>query len=38
MEDIVWIGNDGQDNSGASTLGLEFNKILGIKTLFKEKN
>ena len=20
MEDIVWIGNDGQDNSGASTL------------------
>jgi hypothetical protein len=35
MEDIVWIGNDGQDNSGASTLGLEFNKILGIKTLFK---
>ena len=35
MEEVVWIGNDGQDNSGASTLGLEFNKILGIKTLFK---
>ena len=35
MKDIVWIGNDGQDNSGASTLGLEFNKILRVKSLFK---
>ena len=37
MEDIVWIGNSGQDNSGAFTLGIEFNKVLGIKALFKGK-
>ena len=37
MEEVVWIGHDGYDNGGSATLGIEFNKILGIKTLFKSK-
>ena len=37
MNDVVWIGHDGYDNGGSATLGIEFNKILGIKTLFKDK-
>lgn len=35
MEDIVWIGHNGYDNGGAATLGIEFNKNLGIKTYYK---
>lgn len=38
MEDIVWIGNSGQDNSGAFTLGIEFNKVLVLKLYLKVKN
>ena len=37
MNDVVWIGHDGYDNGGSATLGIEFNKILGIKTLFRDK-
>lgn len=37
MNDVVWTGHDGYDNGGSATLGIEFNKILGIKTLFKDK-
>ena len=37
MEDVVWITHDENWNGGSATLGIEFNKILGVKTLFNSK-
>ena len=37
MKDVVWITHDENGNGGAATLGIEFNKILGVKTLFNAK-
>ena len=35
MNHIVWIGEDGYDNGGSATLGIEFKQNLKIKTLFR---
>ena len=37
MKDVVWITHDENGNGGAATLGIEFNKILGVNTLFNAK-